>query len=122
MSGSINLNNNTIAEGIVTGHATTPVFKATAGGVTLQRGFSPTITRNAAGDYTLQLSPVRAYNDCHFEVCCRTEGGGTGPVNAQVIDATGGAFRVLMKDSAATPTAVDADFNITVRLAEGAGA
>lgn len=116
MGGRVDYSDNVVASGIVTGHASAPTFQ-TFNDQTMQRGFGPSITRNAAGDYTLALDPVQDFDGCLFDVTCRTAGGGTGPVNAQVLDNNGttrGTFRVLMKDSAATPTAVDADFNITV--------
>jgi hypothetical protein len=110
MSGTVDLKDNCVGLGVVTGDATTPVFQTPGA-----RGFLPTITRLAAGDYRITTSPVRDFDSLFFEVSTRSLGGGTGPVNATVLDdnaTVAGAFRVLMKDSAATPTAVDADFSI----------
>jgi hypothetical protein len=110
MSGTVDLKDNCVGLGVVTGDATTPVFQTPGA-----RGFLPTITRLAAGDYVITTSPVRDFDSLFFDVQTRSVGGGTGPVSATVLDYNGttpGAFRVLMKDAAATPTAVDADFSV----------
>lgn len=112
MSGVINLNDACIAQAVVTGDGTTPVFQTPGG-----RGFAPTITRLAAGDYVLRTSPLYAFDGLDIQIQTRSVGGGTGPVSATVLNynsTVAGAFRVLMKDAAATPTAVDADFSVRI--------
>jgi hypothetical protein len=116
MPGKVNLTDNVVAQGIATG-GVGPVWKANAVGALKNRGFTGTVIRNAAGDYTVTMDTAYALDDIHVIITPRAGALGVLPIIASVsVTGISPAIRIFLRDSA--NVAVDVDFGVKVELQE----
>ena len=126
MGGKVDLSQNVVAQGMVQA-GVGPVWMTNASGAMKNRGFTATVVRNGAGDYTVQLDTQYPNTDLHVDAY--HVGGAIAPANgpfvvgvSSIIPGIGGlgpAINLLIKDTnPAGAAAVDINFAIVVTLQE----
>jgi hypothetical protein len=124
MGGKVNLANNVVGQGMVQA-GVGPVWMTRASGALKMRGFVQAITRNGVGDYTVTMDTPYPADELHITayIVANQFTPANGPHIVGVTSiipslSTGPLIRILIKDSANNPAAVDVSFAVKVELQE----